>query len=334
MPSTPIMNTIRPESSYLQLSFDNLEDDNGSIFGDLEDEFEKISPTKKNSYFNANANHESEVSIDSPTKKSRYVVRESKDLVVAIGDKDGRFYNGKHRTVVSPVKKWQDIVNLDQKNIPPIPHFFSGDLAPKKQLHYDLLEENIPTGTNNPTKELKSILLFPLPTASDVPKSVSFPGKTKALLPLDNQLARDVSNPISAVHKAVQLPTEESGRLFVRVVGIKDLDLPFLDNMANSELAKFSLTLDNGIHCISTPYKPLKNMCSVDQEFELTVENDLEFIFTLKAICPERTKVTTVNSAVPSHAATQRQPLKEKRSTFSRFFSSPKKKQPLSKLKS
>lgn len=81
-----------------------------------------------------------------------------------------------------------------------------------------------------------------------------------------------------AIPSSQRMPTVESGRLFVRLLGLKDLDLPGVD----SKNAVLSLTMDNGIHCITTPYESLRRSTRLDQEFELTVEKDLEFILTLR----------------------------------------------------
>ncbi|ODQ80574.1 hypothetical protein BABINDRAFT_160836 [Babjeviella inositovora NRRL Y-12698] len=71
----------------------------------------------------------------------------------------------------------------------------------------------------------------------------------------------------------------ERGRLFFRIEGLKNLQLP--------EIAKhdgtFSVVLDNGIHCIKTPEYKLGAQSAVGQEFELVVGDNLEFILTLKA---------------------------------------------------
>lgn len=85
---------------------------------------------------------------------------------------------------------------------------------------------------------------------------------------------RDASN------KSAKAPLSERGRLFLRVVGLKNLDLPDLQGRK----AEFSMTLDNGVHCIKTPnYKLDRNHIEIGKEFELTVGNSLEFILTMKA---------------------------------------------------
>lgn len=76
---------------------------------------------------------------------------------------------------------------------------------------------------------------------------------------------------------SVSLP--ERGKLFFRVVGFKNIELSDLRNRG----AQFSISLDNGVHCIKTPgYKLDNNNISIGKEFELTVADSLEFILTMK----------------------------------------------------
>ncbi|KAG9240705.1 putative Bud site selection protein BUD4 [Calycina marina] len=125
----------------------------------------------------------------------------------------------------------------------------------------------------------------------------------------------------------------ERGRLFVKVMGVKDLDLPlpksaFFDmlilrmNSADSigEQSWFSLTLDNGVHCVTTAWLELGRNAPIGQEFELVVPNELEFQLTLNAklVKPPPKRV------VESFAKKVQKP-----STFSRVFTSPKKRKEL-----
>jgi hypothetical protein len=76
------------------------------------------------------------------------------------------------------------------------------------------------------------------------------------------------------------MPTDERGRLLIKMVSVENMDLPGIDTKG----ARFNVTLDNGVHCISTPFKPLRRTATVEEEFELTVSKDgLEFILTFKA---------------------------------------------------
>lgn len=105
----------------------------------------------------------------------------------------------------------------------------------------------------------------------------------------------------------------ERGRLFVKVLGVKELDLPLPKN----ERTWFSLTLDNGVHCVTTAWLELARNAPIGQEFELVVPNELEFQLTLnvklekpqpKKVLPSPTKIS-----------------KPKTSTFSKMFGSPRK---------
>ncbi|WYZ40611.1 hypothetical protein EsH8_IV_000952 [Colletotrichum jinshuiense] len=124
-------------------------------------------------------------------------------------------------------------------------------------------------------------------------------------------------NPLAEEDLNPELATEESGergRLFVKVLGVKDLDLPIPRN----ERTWFSLTLDNGVHCVTTAWLELARNAPVGQEFELVVPNDLEFQLTLNVKLekplPKKVVIQSPTKAV-----------KPKTSTFSRVFASPKK---------
>ncbi|KAK4106511.1 DUF1709-domain-containing protein [Parathielavia hyrcaniae] len=119
---------------------------------------------------------------------------------------------------------------------------------------------------------------------------------------------------------AVEMATEESGergRLFVKVMGVKDLDLPIPKN----ERTWFSLTLDNGVHCVTTAWLELARNAPIGQEFELVVPNDLEFQLTLNVKLEKPAPTPVSKKALPSPTKAS----KPKTSTFSRVFASPKK---------
>ncbi|ORY69797.1 cell division protein anillin-domain-containing protein [Pseudomassariella vexata] len=108
----------------------------------------------------------------------------------------------------------------------------------------------------------------------------------------------------------------ERGRLFVKVMGVKDLDLP----LPRTERTWFSLTLDNGVHCVTTAWLELARNAPIGQEFELVVPNDLEFQLTLN-VKLERPEP----QHEPLSPAKATKVAKPKISTFSRVFGSPKK---------
>ncbi|KAE9367879.1 DUF1709-domain-containing protein [Stipitochalara longipes BDJ] len=121
-------------------------------------------------------------------------------------------------------------------------------------------------------------------------------------------------------HVAEPAPEEggERGRLFVKVIGVKDLDLPLPKN----EQTWFSLTLDNGVHCVTTAWLELGRNAPIGQEFELVVPNELEFQLTLNAKLVKPAPKRVPESPTKAHKSS-------KASTFSRVFASPKKRKEL-----
>lgn len=81
------------------------------------------------------------------------------------------------------------------------------------------------------------------------------------------------------------------------------------------------MTLDNGLHCVTTAWLELGKNAPIGQEFELVVLNDLEFQLTLATKIEEPKPVKAVES--PTKLP------KIKQSTFSRVFASPKKRKEL-----
>lgn len=133
------------------------------------------------------------------------------------------------------------------------------------------------------------------------------PGQESNAAPMSTLVEEDASTDISAEE------TGERGRVFVKVMGVKDLDLP----MPKNERTWFSLTLDNGVHCVTTAWLELARNAPIGQEFELVVPNDLEFQLTLN--------VKLERPPPQRMAQSPASPRKTKTSTFSRVFASPKK---------
>ncbi|XP_014550549.1 hypothetical protein COCVIDRAFT_31739 [Bipolaris victoriae FI3] len=108
---------------------------------------------------------------------------------------------------------------------------------------------------------------------------------------------------------------EERGRVFVKVVGVKDLDLP----LPKKERVNFQLTLDNGLHCVTTSWLELSQSAPIGQEFELVVLDDLEFQLTLqtKLEPPAVQQVVAPPTKIVNH--------KKSHSAFRNLLSSPKK---------
>ncbi|KAF1935749.1 DUF1709-domain-containing protein [Clathrospora elynae] len=108
---------------------------------------------------------------------------------------------------------------------------------------------------------------------------------------------------------------EERGRVFVKVIGVKDLDLP----LPKHERTCFQLTLDNGLHCVTTSWLELSQSAPIGQEFELVVLDDLEFQLTLqtKLEPPPVPQIVVAPVRTVNH--------KKSHSAFRNLLSSPKK---------
>ncbi|KAK3718190.1 Bud site selection protein bud4 [Vermiconidia calcicola] len=137
------------------------------------------------------------------------------------------------------------------------------------------------------------------------------PGQQSALGVVDEDYAAGSANLDEDVGEGV-----ERGRLFAKVVGVKDLDLP----MPRSDRVEFQLTLDNGLHCVTTTSLELGKSAPIGQEFELVVLNDLEFQLTLTTKLPPPPSNPSPIPSSPTKSVKA-----QKQSGFSRFLSSPKK---------
>ncbi len=82
------------------------------------------------------------------------------------------------------------------------------------------------------------------------------------------------------------------------------------------------MTLDNGVHCVTTAWLELGRTAPIGQEFELVVPNELEFQLTLNA------KLVKPAPKRVAESPTKAQKV-QKTSTFSRVFASPKKRKEL-----
>ncbi|SMR50304.1 unnamed protein product [Zymoseptoria tritici ST99CH_1A5] len=139
------------------------------------------------------------------------------------------------------------------------------------------------------------------------------PGQPSALGVVDEDFAAGTSSLEDDVGEGV-----ERGRLFVKVVGVKHLDLP----MPKNDRLYFQLTLDNGLHCVTTASLELGKTVPIGQEFELVVLNDLEFQLTLSTKLPPPPKTEAPISRPSSPTKT---PKHGKTSSLTRFLASPKK---------
>ncbi|KAJ5103044.1 hypothetical protein N7532_003573 [Penicillium argentinense] len=154
--------------------------------------------------------------------------------------------------------------------------------------------------------------------AGSIPKKKPVPG---AVPPLPGQQS-NVQEPPATIEENEPVLNdafedgEERGRLFVKVVGLKYLDLP----MPRGERSYFALTLDNGLHCVTTSWLELGKTAPIGQEFELIVQNDLEFQLTLQMKVDETRLYPQENAGSPS---------RQKTSTLSRVFASPRRRKEL-----
>lgn len=92
--------------------------------------------------------------------------------------------------------------------------------------------------------------------------------------------------------------------------------------MVIGERSYFSLTLDNGLHCVTTAWLELGKTAPIGQEFELIVQNDLEFQLTLQMKMDEE-------KFKAQEATASASPSRQKQSTFGRMFASPRKRKEL-----
>ncbi|KAJ5668980.1 hypothetical protein N7462_010050 [Penicillium macrosclerotiorum] len=153
--------------------------------------------------------------------------------------------------------------------------------------------------------------------AGGIPKKKPVPG---AVPPLPGHSSNVQEPPAAIEENEVALNDafedgEERGRLFVKVVGIKYLDLP----MPRGERSYFALTLDNGLHCVTTSWLELGKSAPIGQEFELIVQNDLEFQLTLQMKVDESKFYPQENAGSP----------RQKASALSRVFASPRRRKEL-----
>lgn len=137
------------------------------------------------------------------------------------------------------------------------------------------------------------------------------PGQESALGVVDEDFAAGTSRLEDEVAEGV-----ERGRLFVKVVGVKDLELP----MPRNDRIYFQLTLDNGLHCVTTTSLELGKTAPIGQEFELVVLNDLEFQLTLTTKLPPPPAVPTPTPSSPTKSVKP-----QKATGLSRFLTSPRK---------
>ncbi|KDQ13917.1 hypothetical protein BOTBODRAFT_44860 [Botryobasidium botryosum FD-172 SS1] len=78
-------------------------------------------------------------------------------------------------------------------------------------------------------------------------------------------------------YRAQAKPGKTHGKVFVKVVGLRKVAVPI-----PKQPTLFTCTLNNGIHCVTTPDCRLSPTSQINQEFELIEHPNLEFSLTLK----------------------------------------------------
>ncbi|KAI5967193.1 BUD4 [Candida margitis] len=116
---------------------------------------------------------------------------------------------------------------------------------------------------------------------SNMPSAVSVPSEfSDSKSQHHNSHERHKSDPKVIDDELPDVAWQERGKLFFRVLGLKNINLPDM----KSHKGKFTIALDNGVHCVKTSEYDLdRNLVSIGKEFELIVADSLQFILTMKA---------------------------------------------------
>ncbi|KIO13807.1 hypothetical protein M404DRAFT_992041 [Pisolithus tinctorius Marx 270] len=121
-------------------------------------------------------------------------------------------------------------------------------------------------------------------------------------------------------YRSQEKPGKAHGKVFVRVLGIKGLNVPI-----PQQPTAVTCTLNNGIHFVTTPESRLSRDTRINQEFELIEHNKLEFTLTLK-VRRDPHITAQFKALVPPPPPPQPAPApKPKGGMFSFLSSSPKK---------
>ncbi|CZT50057.1 related to budding protein [Rhynchosporium secalis] len=296
-PSAESESGIERNPSFLKSSLTlDIGNDNGGL--SLDQDFDRVIEDQKVASYHSSTNpipfgyqgQASDASIMSsfehyanisPRKQRGYLMRQNTKLIVATSNDDmGDSFHGTRSAGNSPVKKDRP----QSWTVEP----WNGNQRKNSMRDRSNARKKVPSG--------------PMPP---------MPGQESNVADLGMVSEEAVADPA---------PEEggERGRLFVKVIGVKDLEMPLPKN----EQTWFSLTLDNGVHCVTTAWLELGRNAPIGQEFELVVPNELEFQLTLNAKLVKPPPTRVVESPTKTHKA-------QKPSTFSRVFASPKKRKEL-----
>jgi hypothetical protein len=225
-----------------------------------------------------------------PREKKGYTMRENDKLVVASNRTFSGSSNDTSRSQEPPASDF----------MVPRPSTRGARSSPRKPSAEQYIKTEPWTGKQRRKSKRSSSANRPRPEAAP-----PLPGHESAALGVVSEDQQD-DGPEGA----------ERGRLFVKVVGVKSLDLP----LPRNDRVYFKLTLDNGLHCVTTAPLELGKSAPIGQEFELVVHDDLEFQLTLNTKLPPKSAPPP-----PPTVAPVTQPKHQKQSSISRLLTSPKK---------
>lgn len=197
----------------------------------------------------------------------------------------------------SPVDDSFDMHIMQQLTEMPTPEFKAMMDSPESVF---TAQEGFPSPERPRTAESRSV------PAAAAPAAAPEPAPEPKVAPVKPKVAAKASKPVPV---APQLNPEDRGRLFMAIRGIKDIRLP----IDHTRHPKYTLTLDNGMQCVTTEPVDLRSSSVIDQEFELIVGADLELVFTLKAAMdPIQRELPPMCGPKEPEVAVQEKPAKTK----------------------
>lgn len=287
----------------------------GDLSMGLEKEFERVIEGSKVGVYSSSFGHGRLVGANGAVRTQKgYLMRQNTKLVVATnrsvsGESDGTTKSGS--TVQAGAAKENDAPPMSPtSDAASRPASAKGSKSPRKPSAEQFLKTE-PWNGKMRRKSLRAASALKDPYARET-TAPPLPGHESVLGVVDEDYAAGSANLDDDVGEGV-----ERGRLFVKVAGVKNLDLP----MPRNERVDFQLTLDNGLHCVTTTKLELGRSAPIGQEFELVVLNDLEFQLTLTTSLPPP---PAKEAPIPSSPTKSNKNAKQT-STFSRLLSSPKK---------
>ncbi|ODQ68679.1 DUF1709-domain-containing protein [Nadsonia fulvescens var. elongata DSM 6958] len=176
------------------------------------------------------------------------------------------------------------------------PPVSQGTFASRPESSLSQNADSLPSNINSPTSSMKSEEVEVDQLQSEISSA-----KTTTPVISSPQLQEVPPQPFKP-----DVDSLDRGRLFLKITSLRDLRLalPSLSSLRHDPHARFTLTLDNGIQCVTTSEIPLGPDAVIDQEFELVVGDDLEILLTLKAYMDPPVLEKTAESAIPDSSST------------------------------